>query len=310
MFQPSLVGKFQWRYFSLLLWGNFNKDISAISCGEISVKVAIFCWDWEISMKIFQPSLVGKLQWRYFSHLWQGDQTLPLVQLSQLMHVCVCVRACCRTDPDYPTQPPMLTFKLFLTQQDDTIGEEEAIKKYNEYKLDFKRQQISEFFLSHKEEEWWEPRFGLGVLWGGGGGGVESGREGWWLDRTFIVGGWPTGAWWNIIVEGYVCAWMGKRGLWLDVPWGKEVGMGAWWKILPGWVVVAACWTWRVCWVHSVGWGGEGGRRACSVERWGCRWIECWPGLSPLSRVDNTCSKVCRMYRKKASSVSKSWHQL
>ena len=70
------------------------------------------------------------------------------------MRVCVCIHACCRTDPDYPTQPPMLTFKLFLTQQDDTIGEEDAIKKYNEYKLDFKRQQISEFFLSHKEEEW------------------------------------------------------------------------------------------------------------------------------------------------------------
>ena len=50
----------------------------------------------------------------------------------------------------------MLTFKQFLTQQDDTIGEEDAIKKYNEYKLDFKRQQISEFFLAHKEEEWGE----------------------------------------------------------------------------------------------------------------------------------------------------------
>ena len=35
------------------------------------------------------------------------------------------------------------------------------------------------------------------------------------------------------------------------------VGVGAWWKILPGRVVVAACWTWRVCWVHCwVGWGG------------------------------------------------------
>jgi hypothetical protein len=48
----------------------------------------------------------------------------------------------------------MLSFKLFLGQQDDMISEEDAIKKYNEYKLDFKKQQISEFFVAHKEEEW------------------------------------------------------------------------------------------------------------------------------------------------------------
>ncbi|KAL8574949.1 hypothetical protein ACOMHN_052114 [Nucella lapillus] len=64
-----------------------------------------------------------------------------------------------RNDPDYPTQPPMLTFKQFLTQQDDTIGEEDAIKRYNDYKQDFKRQQISEFFLAHKEEEWFKSKF-------------------------------------------------------------------------------------------------------------------------------------------------------
>nr|KAG5701269.1 hypothetical protein BaRGS_020631 [Batillaria attramentaria] len=64
-----------------------------------------------------------------------------------------------RNDPDYPTQPPMLTFKLFLQQQDDTIGEEDAIKRYNEYKIDFKRQQISEFFLAHKEEEWFKSKY-------------------------------------------------------------------------------------------------------------------------------------------------------
>ena len=93
-------------------------------------------------MKIFQPSLARR------------PDFAPRSAQSVNACVCVCVHVCCRTDPDYPTQPPMLTFKLFLTQQDDTIGEEEAIKKYNEYKLDFKRQQISEFFLSHKEEEW------------------------------------------------------------------------------------------------------------------------------------------------------------
>ena len=57
-------------------------------------------------------------------------------------------------EPDFPTQPPLLNFKQFLSQQDDAIGEEEAIRKYNEYKLGFRRQQISEFFVNHKEEEW------------------------------------------------------------------------------------------------------------------------------------------------------------
>ena len=51
-------------------------------------------------------------------------------------------------------QPPMMTFKSFLTTQDDGISDEEAIKKYGEYKLEFKRQQLNEFFVSHKDEEW------------------------------------------------------------------------------------------------------------------------------------------------------------
>ncbi|XP_076354996.1 arsenic resistance protein 2 isoform X4 [Tachypleus tridentatus] len=57
------------------------------------------------------------------------------------------------------TQPPMMTFKQFLAAQDDNIGDQEAIKKYNEYKLDFKRQQINEFFISHKEEEWFKSKY-------------------------------------------------------------------------------------------------------------------------------------------------------
>lgn len=52
------------------------------------------------------------------------------------------------------TQPPMMTFKQFLSSQDDGIDDQEAVKKYNEYKLEFKRQQINEFFLNHKDEEW------------------------------------------------------------------------------------------------------------------------------------------------------------
>ncbi|XP_055954271.1 serrate RNA effector molecule homolog isoform X2 [Patella vulgata] len=62
-------------------------------------------------------------------------------------------------DVDYPTQPAMMTFKQFLSQQDDNIDDQLAIKKYNEYKIEYKRQQISEFFLQHKEEEWFKLKY-------------------------------------------------------------------------------------------------------------------------------------------------------
>ena len=52
------------------------------------------------------------------------------------------------------TQPPMMTFKAFLVTQEDSITDEEAIKRYNEYKMEFKRQQLNEFFIAHKDEEW------------------------------------------------------------------------------------------------------------------------------------------------------------
>ena len=55
---------------------------------------------------------------------------------------------------DFPTQPPLMTFKQFLASQDDNISDEDAIRKFNEYKVDFRRQQISDFFMLHKEEEW------------------------------------------------------------------------------------------------------------------------------------------------------------
>ncbi|XP_060066820.1 serrate RNA effector molecule homolog [Ylistrum balloti] len=62
-------------------------------------------------------------------------------------------------DTDLPTQPSMMSFKQFLSQQDDSISDQEAIKKYNEYKMDFKRQQTHEFFLAHKEEEWFKTKY-------------------------------------------------------------------------------------------------------------------------------------------------------
>lgn len=55
---------------------------------------------------------------------------------------------------DVQTQPAMLTLKQFLDTQDDTISDSEVLKKYSEFKLDFRRQQLNEFFVAHKDEEW------------------------------------------------------------------------------------------------------------------------------------------------------------
>lgn len=55
---------------------------------------------------------------------------------------------------DIQTQPAMMTLKQFLVAQDDSISDSDAIAKYNEYKLDFRRQQLNEFFVAHKDEEW------------------------------------------------------------------------------------------------------------------------------------------------------------
>ena len=58
-----------------------------------------------------------------------------------------------------PTQPAMMTFKAFLQSLPDNISDQDAIKKFNEYKVDFKKQQINEFFLAHKEEEWFKTKY-------------------------------------------------------------------------------------------------------------------------------------------------------
>ena len=56
-------------------------------------------------------------------------------------------------------QPSMLTFKAFLQTQDDSITDGEALEKYGEYKLEFQRQQLNEFFVSHKSEEWFRIKY-------------------------------------------------------------------------------------------------------------------------------------------------------
>ncbi|XP_055692352.1 serrate RNA effector molecule homolog isoform X2 [Lutzomyia longipalpis] len=62
-------------------------------------------------------------------------------------------------NPDMQTQPCMMTLKQFLATQDDAISDSDAIAKYNEYKLEFKRQQLNEFFVAHKDEEWFKLKY-------------------------------------------------------------------------------------------------------------------------------------------------------
>jgi len=55
--------------------------------------------------------------------------------------------------------PVMMSFKAFLETQDDSITDEEALVKYGEYKMEFKRQKINEFFVCHKNEEWFRNKY-------------------------------------------------------------------------------------------------------------------------------------------------------
>uniref|UniRef100_A0A673C0U6 Serrate, RNA effector molecule n=1 Tax=Sphaeramia orbicularis TaxID=375764 RepID=A0A673C0U6_9TELE len=58
-----------------------------------------------------------------------------------------------------PPPPIMKSFKEFLLSLDDSVDETEAVKRYNEYKIDFRRQQMQEFFLAHKDEEWFRSKY-------------------------------------------------------------------------------------------------------------------------------------------------------
>ena len=55
--------------------------------------------------------------------------------------------------------PARMTFKAFLSTQDDSITDEEAAQKYTEYKLEFRRQHLNEFFSNHKESEWFREKY-------------------------------------------------------------------------------------------------------------------------------------------------------
>lgn len=42
---------------------------------------------------------------------------------------------------------------------EDNVDETESVKRYNQYKLDFRRQQLQDFFLQHKEQEWFRSKY-------------------------------------------------------------------------------------------------------------------------------------------------------
>ena len=47
-----------------------------------------------------------------------------------------------------------MNFKGFIMQQEDDIDEGEGVRRYQEYKVEFKKTQINDFFVLHKDEEW------------------------------------------------------------------------------------------------------------------------------------------------------------
>uniref|UniRef100_A0A665U240 Serrate, RNA effector molecule n=1 Tax=Echeneis naucrates TaxID=173247 RepID=A0A665U240_ECHNA len=47
----------------------------------------------------------------------------------------------------------------FLLNMEDSVDETEAVKRYNQYKLDFRRQQLQDFFLQHKDQEWFRSKY-------------------------------------------------------------------------------------------------------------------------------------------------------
>ena len=53
----------------------------------------------------------------------------------------------------------LMSFKQFLNQQNDTIDEVEAVERYAEYKNEFRKKQVEEFFDKHKDKEWYAAQF-------------------------------------------------------------------------------------------------------------------------------------------------------
>ncbi|XP_042564506.1 serrate RNA effector molecule homolog isoform X2 [Clupea harengus] len=82
-------------------------------------------------------------------HLMQPHHTIPIQARLGNIH-----------DMDLgPPLPVMKNFREFLLSLDESVDEMEAVKRYNEYKIDFRRQQMQDFFLAHKDEEWFRSKY-------------------------------------------------------------------------------------------------------------------------------------------------------
>lgn len=53
----------------------------------------------------------------------------------------------------------LLSFKEFILNQSNDINEQDALKKYGEYKTEFTKRQIDKFFKEHQEEEWFKNKY-------------------------------------------------------------------------------------------------------------------------------------------------------
>lgn len=58
-----------------------------------------------------------------------------------------------------PSMSVTRVFQEFLLNMEDNVDETESVKRYNQYKLDFRRQQLQDFFLQHKEQEWFRSKY-------------------------------------------------------------------------------------------------------------------------------------------------------
>jgi hypothetical protein len=58
------------------------------------------------------------------------------------------------TDSQLETQPQMLSFKQYLLTVNQNLTPEQANKRYNDYRNNFRKQQIQVFFDKHKNEDW------------------------------------------------------------------------------------------------------------------------------------------------------------
>ena len=110
-----------------------------------------------------QPFLIGLLEFLQppLSEISVSDAPYPRLE-TFYKHSKPTVDLYFRPDVDQQPQvpqtnhaPAMMTFKQFLNAQDDNISDEDAFKKYQEYKLEFRKTQMSDFFQQHKEEEWY-----------------------------------------------------------------------------------------------------------------------------------------------------------